>query len=120
MSHLYAHPLLSGGWSRRGFAAHFSGFQRSRRCRGCHLAERGTHGRRRRAARTSEGSDMRVVGAALFLAMLLFVSHLHGTVYAYLDPGRGSIAIQLLLGVFVAVLAAVRLYWERMKTFLRR
>lgn len=64
---------------------------------------------------------MIVITAALFLAMFLFVSHLQGgTVQAYLDPGTGSIALQVILGGMVAALAAVRLYWDRLKTFLRR
>ena len=40
--------------------------------------------------------------------------------YAYLDPGTGSMAIQLLMGGVVALLATVRLYWDRMKTFFTR
>jgi hypothetical protein len=59
--------------------------------------------------------------AALFLAMVLLVSQLQGgTLHAYLDPGTGSIALQLILGGVVAALATVRLYWDRLKTFLRR
>jgi len=39
-------------------------------------------------------------------------------VYAYLDPGTGSIILQsLLAGVAVAV-GFLRLYWHRFKTFL--
>ena len=50
--------------------------------------------------------------AALFVATFLFVSHLQGPVYGYLDPGTGSIAIQLILGGLVALLASVRMYGQ--------
>jgi hypothetical protein len=63
---------------------------------------------------------MRVITVALFVAMFLFVSHLSGGLQAYLDPGTGSMAIQLLMGGIVAVLATLRLYWDRMKTYFTR
>lgn len=63
---------------------------------------------------------MRVINVALFVAMFLFVSHLSGGLQAYLDPGTGSMALQLLMGGIVAALATVRLYWDRMKTYLAR
>jgi hypothetical protein len=61
---------------------------------------------------------MPALHAAFFVAMFLFVSHLQGTVHGYLDPGTGSIAIQLILGGVVALLASVRMYWARLRTFL--
>ncbi|HTK28966.1 MAG TPA: hypothetical protein VL309_05415 [Vicinamibacterales bacterium] len=63
---------------------------------------------------------MRSIAAALFVAMFLFVSSLSGRLEAYLDPTTGSMAIQILLGGIVAVLATLRLYWDRTKTFLMR
>ena len=41
---------------------------------------------------------MRVINVALFVAMFLFISHLSGGLKAYLDPGTGSMALQLLMG----------------------
>jgi hypothetical protein len=58
--------------------------------------------------------------AALFVAMFLFCSHAGGSVYAYLDPGTGAIALQLLLGGVVAALAAGRLYWGKLKALVLR
>jgi hypothetical protein len=58
--------------------------------------------------------------AALFVAMFLMVSEHNGTVYAYLDPGTGSIALQLLIGGAVAALATLRAYWSRIKAFAAR
>ena len=63
---------------------------------------------------------MRLITVALFAAMFLLVSHLQGSAQAYLDPGTGSMAIQLLLAGVVGVLATFRLYWDRMKTFFQQ
>ena len=60
---------------------------------------------------------MCAVSAILVVAMFLFVSSLSGPVEAYLDPGTGSMAIQLVLGGVVAVLATVRLYWSKLRSF---
>ena len=60
---------------------------------------------------------MRSINVALFAAMFLLVSHLQGSVQAYLDPGTGSMALQLLIAGVVGVLATARLYWDRMKAF---
>lgn len=63
---------------------------------------------------------MRLINAALLLSMFFLVSEASGPVFAYLDPGTGSFALQLILGGTVALLAAVRLYWERLKNFVHR
>jgi hypothetical protein len=63
---------------------------------------------------------MRGITAALFVAMFLLASHLQGSVQAYLDPGTGSIALQLLIAGVVGVLATVRLYWDRLRSFVFR
>jgi hypothetical protein len=63
---------------------------------------------------------MRLINAALLLSMFFLLSDVSGPVYAYLDPGTGSFALQLILGGMVALLATVRLYWERLKNFVQR
>jgi hypothetical protein len=68
----------------------------------------------------TETVSMRVITAALFVAMFVLVSHLQGSVEAYLDPGTGSMALQLLIAGLVGVLATVRLYWDRVRTFFVR
>ena len=40
--------------------------------------------------------------------------------HAYLDPGSGSMLLQVLLGGFAAVGVVVRLYWQRLSGALRR
>lgn len=63
---------------------------------------------------------MRVMTAALFVAMFLLVSHLQGSAHAYLDPGTGSMALQLLIAGVVGALATIRLYWDRLKAVVTR
>ncbi|UCH84012.1 MAG: hypothetical protein JSW50_16535 [Candidatus Latescibacterota bacterium] len=40
--------------------------------------------------------------------------------YAYLDPGTGSFALQIIIGVLFAVAFAVKTFWFRIKSFLGR
>ncbi len=35
--------------------------------------------------------------------------------HAYIDPGSGSILLQLILGGFAGVAVVVKLYWQRLK-----
>jgi hypothetical protein len=63
---------------------------------------------------------MAALTAALFVTTFLLVSHMSGTVHAYLDPATGSMAIQLILGAFVAAIATARLYWDRLRTLVRK
>ncbi len=38
---------------------------------------------------------------------------------AYIDPGTGSFVLQLLVGGALGTLLTVKLYWKRLKTYLR-
>ena len=40
------------------------------------------------------------------------------TVYAYLDPGSGSLMIQAVIAVFFAVSLAMKVYWRKIKVFI--
>jgi hypothetical protein len=40
-------------------------------------------------------------------------------VFAYLDPGTGSMLVQLLVGGLAAAGVAAKLYWRRLMSFLR-
>jgi hypothetical protein len=44
---------------------------------------------------------------------------LRTTVFAYLDPGSGSMLVQLLVGGVAAVAVSAKLYWHRILTLLR-
>ena len=37
--------------------------------------------------------------------------------FAYLDPGTGSMVLQIILGGFAAIGVALKLYWYRIKAF---
>jgi len=39
---------------------------------------------------------------------------------AYLDPGSGSIVLQVAIGGILAAMATTRLYWKRLKSLFRR
>ena len=50
------------------------------------------------------------------LAILMIFGHLSiSDAYAYLDPGSGSIIIQLLVGTLVGVGIALKIYWQKLK-----
>jgi membrane associated rhomboid family serine protease len=60
---------------------------------------------------------MRRLNAVLFVSVFLFTSHLSGSLQAYLDPGTGSIVLQLVLGGIVGAVAVLKTYWRRLKAF---
>jgi len=37
--------------------------------------------------------------------------------YSYLEPGTGSILVQLIMGGMAGVLIVIKLYWNRVKSF---
>lgn len=43
-----------------------------------------------------------------------------GPAQAYLDPGTGSIILQAIIGAIAGGLVALRVYWDRIKSFLKR
>ena len=56
----------------------------------------------------------------LFVLACLITLNLGAPAYAYLDPGTGSMLLQLLLGGFAGVLVVGKLYWHRIKAFVGR
>jgi hypothetical protein len=40
--------------------------------------------------------------------------------HAYLDPGNGSMMVQLLLAGLAGVMVALRMFWRRILSFFRR
>lgn len=55
----------------------------------------------------------------LYFAFIYHVLFL-GKAYAYLDPGTGSIIIQAIIGFIAAGIAAISIYWQKFKNFLRK
>ena len=55
---------------------------------------------------------------SLVLSIIFFSAFSLSTpAYAYLDPGTGSIVLQLLLGGTAGVVMVGRLYWDKIKGF---
>ncbi|WP_159715995.1 hypothetical protein [Geminicoccus flavidas] len=59
---------------------------------------------------------MHSIGAYTFRLVMagLIVGMSTGTAFAYLDPGTGSIILQVLLGGVAGLLLAGKLYWHRL------
>lgn len=54
---------------------------------------------------------------ALVVGLLLFAA---APARAYVDPGSASFFVQALIGTVLGAVVAVRLYWQKIKTFFRR
>jgi len=55
------------------------------------------------------------VTATLFCAVFALALDLSHPAFAYLDPGTGSIILQLLLGGVAGGMVVAKLYWHRLK-----
>lgn len=58
---------------------------------------------------------MKVLTPIYFTAVFLTALHPGAPAHAYLDPGTGSMMLQLLLGGVAGALVVLRLYWYRIK-----
>ena len=54
----------------------------------------------------------------LFALVLAVVLSFDSPAHAYLDPGTGSMLLQILLGGVAGALVIGKLYWHRLKQFL--
>ena len=50
---------------------------------------------------------------------ILLVVVFHRSAFAYLDPGTGSMLLQIILGGVVGLLVAGKLFWHQILVFLR-
>ena len=57
--------------------------------------------------------------ASISIIPALFILGGPEKIDAYLDPGTGSIIIQVVIGVAVGGLFAVKIFWNRIKTFFK-
>jgi hypothetical protein len=53
-------------------------------------------------------------------AAVLVLPASHGSAFAYLDPGTGSIILQALIAGIIGSAAFARMYWTRLKGMFRR
>lgn len=62
----------------------------------------------------------RLYTVSLFTTAFLFSSNLTSPAWAYLDPGTGSMILQVLLGGVAGAMVVGRLYWTKVKSFFGR
>lgn len=62
----------------------------------------------------------RAMLAAVLALSILGLFFFPANAHAYLDPGTGSYVLQLLAAAIFGILLAIRLFWSRIKSFLRR
>lgn len=60
-----------------------------------------------------------VAGMAAPAMPAFFILSFPQTTEAYLDPGTGSLIIQVVIGVFVGGLFALKIFWNRIKAFFK-
>ena len=51
----------------------------------------------------------------IILALFFITDYFISDVYAYVDPGTGSLFIQALLGALVGIAITAKIYWHRLK-----
>lgn len=56
---------------------------------------------------------MRYLGKFFIVSILLVVFVFESSAWAYLDPGTGSMVLQLLLGGIAGAVVILKLYWSR-------
>ncbi|MCK4650893.1 hypothetical protein KAT08_01835 [Candidatus Babeliales bacterium] len=59
---------------------------------------------------------MKITKRVFFLTMISFFVSTN-FVYSYIDPGMGSMLIQLLIASFVGALYCVKVFWKQIKIF---
>ena len=66
---------------------------------------------------------LRYLGSVAFLrpssvTLVLLILVIPQPAFAYLDPGTGSMMLQVLLAGLAGLLVVLRLYWKKIKAFL--
>lgn len=56
----------------------------------------------------------------LFFLLLLLLTALSRPAYAYLDPGSGSMMLQLILGGIAGLAMVFKVYWNRLISLVLR
>ena len=63
---------------------------------------------------------MKIINKLIFGFVLLSALDIASPAHAYLDPGTGSMLLQMLLGGLAGVLVIGKLYWHRVMGFFGR
>lgn len=56
----------------------------------------------------------------LVLVSLFWILAIPRDTYAYLDPGSGSYMLQLIIGFVFGGIVTLKLFWKKIKSFIRR
>jgi hypothetical protein len=56
----------------------------------------------------------------MFILLLLFFLLLAEPTHAYLDPGSGSMLIQIIIGAFLGGGLIIKAYWQKIFKFIRK
>ena len=59
----------------------------------------------------------RNVASVLLLAAVIIIMSA-GPVYAYIDPGTGSMVLQIVIGGMLACMFGIKMFWRRIKTMI--
>ncbi|MBI2341087.1 MAG: hypothetical protein HYU99_12090 [Deltaproteobacteria bacterium] len=57
---------------------------------------------------------------APLLLLLIFIFSLSRPAHAYLDPGTGSMVLQIVVGGILAALYTLKVYWRRLVKFFKK
>lgn len=66
------------------------------------------------------GNDMNATNKLMIGLVLLGAVGVTSPAYAYLDPGTGSMLVQMLLGGVAGAMVIGKLYWQQVKAFFGR
>ena len=63
---------------------------------------------------------MRTITRLIFTLSVMFaiIGLSTNNAYSYIDPGSGSIIVQLLIALFLGFLVSIKIYWQKLKTFM--
>lgn len=64
--------------------------------------------------------NMKISYGLFFCTVFLLIFNPSSEASAYLDPGTGSMVLQLLLGGIAGAFVVVKMYWEKVKDFFTR
>ena len=60
------------------------------------------------------------VGSAVnIITLIVYFMALTTDAHAYVDPGSGSFIIQIVIGIFLGGVYAIKIYWKRIRVTLK-
>lgn len=65
-------------------------------------------------------NSLKAVQIRLVMWSAVFLLLMPVSAFAYLDPTTGSMVISAIVGLFASLVLAIKTYWYRIKSFLKR